>query len=66
MRSLQLSEAASPSILTAVWHMLRNGEVYEDLGAGFYTQRNPQRTRTRAIRDLEALGHEVTITRTAA
>lgn len=58
--------AIQHSILTAVWHMLRNGEAYEELGADFYTQRDPQRTRARAIRDLEALGYEVVITPVAA
>ena len=58
--------ALEHSILTAVWHMLRNGEAYDELGKDFYTQRDPQRTRTRAIRDLEFLGYEVTITPVAA
>lgn len=58
--------AIQHSILVAVWHMLRNGEAYEELGADFYTQRDPQRTRARAIRDLEALGYQVVITPAAA
>ena len=37
--------------------MLRNGEAYEEPGADFYTKRDPQRARARAIRDLEALGY---------
>lgn len=58
--------AIQHSILTAVWHMLRNGEAYEDLGADYYTTRDPQRTRARAIRDLESLGYQVVITPVAA
>lgn len=58
--------ATQHSILVAVWHMIRNGEAYEDLGAEHYTRRDPQRTRVRAIRDLESLGYEVTITPVAA
>lgn len=58
--------AIEHSILTAVWHMLRNGEAYEELGPEYYTQRDPQRTRNRAIRDLESLGYEVVITPVAA
>lgn len=58
--------AIQHSILVAVWHMIRNGEAYEDLGAEHYTRRDPQRTRVRAIRDLESLGYEVTITPVAA
>lgn len=58
--------AIQHSILTGVWNMLRNGEAYDELGADFYTRRDPQRTRARAIRDLEALGYEVVITPVAA
>ncbi|MFD4422146.1 IS110 family transposase [Agromyces sp. NPDC058484] len=58
--------AIQHSILTAAWHMLRNGEAYDELGADYYTQRDPQRTRARAIRDLEALGYNVVITPVAA
>lgn len=58
--------AIQHSILTAVWHMLRNGEAYEELGADYYTRRDPQRTRARALRDLESLGYEVVITPAAA
>jgi transposase len=58
--------AIQHSILTAVWHMLRNGEAYEELGADFYTSRDPQRTRARALRDLESLGYQVVITPVAA
>lgn len=58
--------AIEHSILTAVWHMLRNGEAYEELGTDYYTCRDPQRTRNRAIRDLEALGYQVVITPAAA
>lgn len=58
--------ATQHSILVAVWHMLRNGEAYDELGADYYTRRDPQRTRNRAIHDLEALGYNVAITPTAA
>lgn len=58
--------AIEHNILTAVWHMLRNGEAYEELGPEYYTQHDPQRTRNRAIRDLESLGYEVVITPVAA
>ncbi|GAB3609406.1 IS110 family transposase [Humibacter ginsengiterrae] len=58
--------ATQHSILVAVWHMLRNGEAYDEPGADYYTRHNPQRTRTRAIRDLESLGYQVAITPVAA
>lgn len=58
--------AIQHSILTAIWHMLRNGEAYDDPGDDYYKRRDPQRTRTRALRDLESLGYEVVITPVAA
>jgi len=58
--------ATQHSILVAVWHMLRNGEAYEEQGADYYTRHDPGRTRARAIRDLETLGYDVTITPAAA
>jgi transposase len=53
--------AVSHSILTAVWHMLTNGELYNDLGGEYFTRRDPERITKRLIRQLEALGHQVTL-----
>lgn len=58
--------AIEHTILIAVWHMLRNGEVYTDPGADYYTRQDPQRARNKAIRQLESLGYNVTITPVAA
>lgn len=54
--------AIEHTILTAVWHMLRNGEVYIDPGADYYARQDPQKARNRALRQLRDLGYEVTIT----
>jgi transposase len=53
--------AVSHSILTAAWHMLTNGELYRDPGPDYFTRQNPDRVTKRLIRQLEALGHHVTI-----
>ncbi len=45
--------AVKHSILVAAWRMLSNGELYNDLGPDHY--------RRRAIRQLEKLGHKVTL-----
>ena len=37
------------------------GELYEDLGDDYVTRLNPERARTRAIRQLEAMGYQVTL-----
>jgi transposase len=53
--------AVSHSILTAAWHMLQTGELYNDLGADYFTKQNPERATKRLIRQLEKLGHHVTL-----
>jgi transposase len=54
--------AVGHSILTAAWHMLQTGELYRDLGGDYFTRQNPDRLTKRLIRQLQALGHEVTLT----
>jgi len=53
--------AVEHSMLTAAWHMLQNGDFYRDLGADYYTRREPSKAKARAIKQLEALGYQVTI-----
>ncbi len=53
--------AVSHSILTAAWHMLTTGEIYRDLGNDYFIRQNPDRLTKRLIRQLEALGHQVTL-----
>jgi transposase len=53
--------AIERTILTAVWNMLTNGELYADLGGDYYTRRDPIRAKQKAIRQLEALGYQVTV-----
>ena len=53
--------AVGHSILTAAWHMLQNGELYTDLGGDYFTRQNPDRLTRRLVRQLEALGHHVTL-----
>ena len=53
--------AVGHSILTAAWHMLQNGELYNDLGGDYFIRQNPDRITKRLVRQLEALGHQVTL-----
>jgi transposase len=53
--------AVGHSILTAAWHMLQTGELYRDPGGDYFTRQNPDRTTRRLVRQLEALGHSVTL-----
>jgi hypothetical protein len=58
--------AVKHSILCACWHMLTTGELYRDLGGDFYQRRDPERTTKRLVKQLEALGHHVTLEAAAA
>lgn len=58
--------AIEHTITTAVWHILADNAEYQELGGDYFTQRDPARAKTKAIRQLEALGYHVTVTPAAA
>ncbi len=49
------------AMLVAIWNMGTNGTLYDDPSADYFTRLNPERARTRAIRQLESLGYQVTL-----
>ncbi len=56
--------ATAHKILTAAYHVLKQGIAYHELGEEFFYRRdaeNTQRYRRRLIRQLERLGHTVTL-----
>jgi transposase len=55
--------AVARSILVIIWHLLADPTArYRDLGADFYAQRINKNRKTRnLVRQLEALGHHVTL-----
>jgi transposase len=53
--------AIAHDILTATWHMLTTGEIYRELGPAIVSERDADNARRRAIRQLERLGHKVTL-----
>lgn len=53
--------AVKHSIISACWHMLTTGELYRELGGDYFQRRDPERATKRLIRQLEALGHTVTL-----
>jgi transposase len=57
--------AVRHSILIAIWHMLRTGQVYTDLGADYFEHRDPARRTRQLVRQLQALGHHVTLDQAA-
>jgi transposase len=53
--------ALQHSILNAVWHLLADGECYNDPGADYFTRLDPVKARTNAINKLNSLGYNVTL-----
>ncbi len=53
--------AVSHTILTVAWHMLQTGELYNDLGNDYFAKQDPERAANRLVRQLEKLGHSVTL-----
>ena len=55
--------AVARSILVIVWHLLNDSDArYIDLGSDYYTRRlDPDRKTRDLVRQLQALGHQVTL-----
>lgn len=53
--------AVAHSLLTVVYHVLRNGVLYEDLGADYFDRRSPKRHTQYHVRRLTELGFTVTL-----
>jgi len=58
--------AVAASMLTAIWHMLKDGVEYRDLGADHFSRRNHAQQIQRLLRRLSDLGCEVQLTTQAA
>jgi hypothetical protein len=56
------SAAVAHSILIIAYHSLRDGTTYQELGANYYDERNRQHLERHAVRRLEGLGYDVTLT----
>ncbi len=53
--------AVAASILTTVYHLLRDGTVYQDLGPGHFDGTNRDRAAKSLVRRLQALGFAVEV-----
>jgi transposase len=53
--------AIEHTLLIAIWHMLTRDIEFHDLGGEFYLQRNPDKTKQRALNQLRELGYSVTL-----
>ncbi len=63
--NLQALVAIEHTILVTVWNMITTGAYYTEAGPDYYLRHHPERTERNAIRQLRALGYEVTLKRTA-
>jgi transposase len=53
--------AVAHSLLVIIYHLLRDGTPYKDLGANYFDERERDATVRRTVRRLERLGYRVTI-----
>jgi len=53
--------AVEHAMLTAIWNMTATGALYDDPGPDFYTRRNPDKAKRRAIEQLRVMGYTVTL-----
>jgi transposase len=58
--------AVAASLLTAVYHMIRDDQPYIDLGFSYFQQADRDRVVRRSVARLQRLGYRVTLTRSAA
>jgi transposase len=58
--------AVAASMLTAAYHMLKDGTLYQDLGADHFDRRAKGAATKQLIAKLESLGYDVQITPSAA
>lgn len=58
--------AVAASIITAAYHMLKNGTLYQDLGASHFDNRDKGKQVLRLVNRLKNLGFDVQITSIAA
>ena len=53
--------ATAHSLLDAVYHLLRDGVIFQDLGPAHFERRNADAIARRSLRRLESLGYTVTL-----
>ena len=53
--------ALAHTLLVIIYHVLRTGDSYRDLGADYFDRRNQKATVRRAVARIERLGYRVTV-----
>jgi transposase len=64
--TMRAAVAIAHKILVSVWHILRDGTFYHDLGAAYLDRRDRERTAKNLVRRLTSMGFEVQLQQTAA
>ena len=54
--------AVAASMLTAIYHMLKDGTMYQDLGRNYFDQRSKETQKQRLIKRLADLGYAAELT----
>lgn len=54
--------AVAASILTAAYHILKNGTTYHDLGADYFQRRGREKAAHRLVTRLRSMGYQVALT----
>ena len=57
--------AVAHSLLVVIYHTLKNGVLYEELGADFFDRTNEERVIKKSIERLNKLGYKVTLEKAA-
>ena len=58
--------AVAHSMLIAIYHLIKDGTVFQDLGPNHFDELDRQRVTQRAVRRLQALGYDVTLKEASA
>ena len=58
--------AVAASILTAIYHMLKDGTMYQDLGRNYFDRRSTEQQKKKLIKRLADLGYAAALTPLAA
>jgi hypothetical protein len=55
--------AVAHTLLVTAYYILKRGTVYQELGASYFDQRQPEKASRRMVKRLESLGYRVTLER---
>jgi transposase len=53
--------AVAHTLLVMCYEVLKKGEAYRELGADYFDKLSPERRTEQLVRQLEQLGHKVTL-----